>query len=112
MPALKYLIDAAVAFVLFMALLLVFIVDRFVLSRSAAPSENTLHVNVIDVSARHRNKKLKLAVTPTGDFADPFTKKVEKWDDMGKLLGELGDGYKYEELTIQEIATNPKKLAE
>jgi hypothetical protein len=112
MSSLKYLIDAAVAFALFMALLLVFVVDRFVLSRSSAPAENTLYVNVIDAGAKHRSKKLKLAVTPTGEFTDAFSKKVEKWDDMGKLLTELGDGYKYEELKIQDIATNPKKLAE
>ena len=31
---------------------------------------------------------------------------------MGKLLNELGDGYRYDELTIQAIATKPKKLAE
>lgn len=110
--AIKYLIDAAVAVALFMALLVVFVVDRFVLSRSAAPTENTLHVNVIDASAKQRNKKLKLAVTPTGDFADPFTKKLEKWDDMGKLLDELGDGYRHDTLKIQDIATNPKKLKE
>ncbi len=113
MPALKYLIEAAAAFALFMALLVVFVVDRFVLSRSTAPSANTLNVNVIDVSGKHRHKKLKLAVTPSGsDVPDPFTKKIDKWDDMGKLLGELGDGYRYEELTIQDIVTNPKKLAE
>ena len=31
---------------------------------------------------------------------------------MGKLLDELGDGYRYDVLTIQTIATNPKKLNE
>ncbi len=108
--AIKYLIDAAVAAALFMALLVVFVVDRFVLSRSSAPIENTLYVKVIDVSAKHRNKKLKLAVTPTGEFTD--TKKTEKWDDMGKLLNELGDGYRHDELTIQAIATDLKKLAD
>jgi hypothetical protein len=113
--AIKYLIDAAVAGALFMALLVVFVVDRFVLSPSRAPTENTLHVNVIDVNAKHRNKKLKLAVTPTASNPanpnDPLSRD-EKWDDMGKLLNELGDGYRHDEVTIQDIVTNPKKLKE
>jgi hypothetical protein len=105
--AIKYLLDAAVAVALFMALLVVFAVDRFMLPRASAPTENTLHVNVIDVNARHRNKKLKLAVTPTAQFSD-----TEKWDDMGKLLKELGDGYRFDELKIQDILLKPKVLGE
>lgn len=108
----KYLLDAAVAFALFVALLIVFTVDRFFLSPASAPTANTLHVNVMDVSAKQPTKKLKLAVTPTGEFADPFTNRIEKWDDMGKLLNELGDGYRYDTLPIQDIAANPKKLAD
>jgi hypothetical protein len=109
--ALKYLIDAAVGFALFLALMLVFVVDRFFLSSTGADKENTLYVNVIDMGAKHKDrKKLRLAVTPTGEFLDPFTKNTEKWDDMGKLLNEMGDGYRHEVLRIQDIAANPKKL--
>jgi hypothetical protein len=78
---------------------------------TAAPSANTLKVNVIDGSAKQRErKKLKLAVTPTQADVDPFTKKVEKWDDMGKLLTEMGDGYRHDEIQVQDIILNPKKL--
>ena len=97
---------------MFFALLLVFTVDFFFVSRVAGPSENTLHVNVIESAANHRDaKRLRLAITPTGRFpADPITKQVELWDDMGKLLKELGDGFRYEEITEQQILVKEKKL--
>jgi hypothetical protein len=94
---------------------------------------NTLVVNIIDVRpirnramiadrergvsraqggteenrARYR---LKIGVTPTHEDKNPLTKKVVKWDDMGKLL--LGMGYPFDVITPQEILQNPKRLAE
>jgi hypothetical protein len=114
MPSLmKYLIDAGAGFALFVVLLLVFVVDHFFVSRVAGPSANTLNVVVTESSTRQRggSKRLKLAVTPTGRFPpDPFTNKVDLWDDMGKLLNELGEGYRYDEITEQQILSKEKNL--
>ena len=110
--AFKYVIDAAAGFALFMALLVVFVVDRVFFSSSAAVAENTLQATVIEPRGRHRDaKRLKLAVTPTGGSTDAFTKKAEKWDDMSKLLSELGEGYRHDNITMED-AIDPKKLAQ
>lgn len=108
--ALKYLIDAFVGFMLLLALVVVFLVDRFFLGQNAAPSANTL-TNVIanEPDKKKSTKRLKLAVTPTGKFVVKL--KEEKWDDMSKLLGELGEGYKHDMITMDD-AVNPKKLAQ
>src|SRR5262249_13050798 len=46
-------------------------------------------------------KRRRLAVvTPTGTV----------WDDMGKLLGELGEGYKYAALDEQNLKADPGLL--
>ena len=105
----KYLFDAAIGFALVVALMLVFAVDRFFFSEGA--EENTLK-NVVATEQKPRDvKRLKLAVTPTQTSQDPRTAKVEFWDDMSKLLNELGDGYKHDKITMED-AINPKKLAE
>jgi hypothetical protein len=104
----KYLIDAAVGFALVVALLLVFAVDSFFFGNK---DENTL-TNVVATEQKGRDiKRLRLAVTPTGSSVDARTQKVEKWDDMSKLLDELGQGYKHDQITMED-AINPKKLAE
>lgn len=110
--ALKYVIDAVVGLALFFALLVVFVVDRFLLTHGAPVAENTLTVNVIRPETREREaKKLKLAVTPTGGFKDILTQKIDKWDDMSKLLDELGEGFRHDQLTVEQMI-NPRKLAE
>lgn len=107
--ALKYLIDVAVGCALFMCLMVVFVVDRVFFHGTAA---NTLDVKVISDTSKQRDlKRLKLAVTPTNAFTNLFTNKIEKWDDMAKLLTELGDGYKHDLISMDD-AINPKKLAE
>ena len=113
MPAiLKYVIDVSAGVALFFALLAVFAVDYFFAPRVAGPSANTLTVNVIETSSKQRDpKRLRMAITPTGRFQDPFSKQVELWDDMGKLLMELGDGFRYEEITEQQILAKEKKLS-
>ncbi len=109
--AIKYVIDAAAGFALLMALLVVFVVDRVFFSSAAAPTVNTL-TNVTFYEDKGRDvKRLKLAVTPTGSFKDGFTNKVEKWDDMSKLLHELGDGYRHDNLTMEDVI-GPRKLSE
>jgi hypothetical protein len=98
--ALKYVIDAVVGAALFMALMIVFAVDWFIFG----PARNTLeNVKVIKDENQRNAKKLKLAVTKTAEDVDPKTQKTKKWDDMGKLLSKLGDGYRYDELSVDEL---------
>jgi hypothetical protein len=90
------------------ALLFVFAVDYFFFGR---PTENTL-TNVVVIEQKPRDfKRLRLAVTPTGTSQGKIPGTLDKWDDMSKLLTELGDGYKHDNITMDE-AVNPRKLAE
>jgi hypothetical protein len=99
--SLKYIIDAAVGGLLFVALLIVFTLDFFFFSGSSAPAKNTLP-NVKEYGGeKKQTKKLKLAVTPSSGFKQAG--KVELWDDMGKLLDGLGEGFRYEPLAISEL---------
>jgi hypothetical protein len=109
---LKYVIDAVAAAALFLALLVVFAVD-WALTPSSGPAQNTLAgVKVIE-SKSGAVKKLRLAVTPTARTRNLQTNKDEKWDDMGKLLKELGEGYnKFDEVTEQQILQGTKKLSD
>ncbi len=105
--SLKYLIDAAAGAALFFVLMIVFAVDFFFFRGDSAPAENTLpNVKVIGGDKREQ-KKLKLAVTPSGSFPKPGG--VELWDDMGKLLKELGDGYAHDIITEDEIIRRHEK---
>lgn len=110
----KYVIDAAVGIALFFALLVVFVVDRFLVSPStgggAASGPNTLTNVVVHEDKSGRDlKRLKLAVTPTGGFKNQFTGQTDKWDDMSKLLTELGEGYKHDLITMEDVIA-PRKL--
>jgi hypothetical protein len=107
------LLDGAAGAALVMAMLLVFLVDRFVLSRGSGPSANTLLVNVIDGAGHKRApKRLKLAVTPTQRSQVFGSPELVPWDDMGKLLNELGEGYQYDVVDPQQFLLNPQKLGE
>jgi hypothetical protein len=94
---LKYVLDAAVAAALFFALLIVFAVDWFM----SGPSKNTLE-NVTVNKAASQAKKLKLAVVKTREVQDSFG-KIQKWDDMGKLLNKLGEGYRHDLISVDEF---------
>ena len=94
-------------------LLLVFVADHFFVSRVAGPSANTLHVLVTESSNKQRDpKRLKLAVTQGGYFVNFDNQKRETWDDMGKLLKELGEGFRYDEITDDQILKKEKKLSD
>ena len=111
LPFMKYVLEAAAGFALVFVLLIVFAVDHFFVAvpTRSTPTANTLHVNVIEASAKqHEPKRLRLAVTPTARFENP----VQLWDDMGKLLTDLGDGFKYEEITEKQILDKKKKLSD
>jgi hypothetical protein len=99
--AFRYVIDVIVGVALFVALMIVFAVDWFI----SGPPRNTLeNVKVIKDENQRGAKKLKLAVVKTREIPDPFAKgKFQKWDDMGKLLKGLGEGYRFDELTEDEL---------
>jgi hypothetical protein len=98
----KYLIDAAVGAALFFALLVVFAVDWAFFSRSTS-FKNTLP-NVKEYGGEKQStKKLKLAVTPSGKTPKAGGVGFDLWDDMGKLLDGLGEGFKYETLTEDQM---------
>ena len=112
MPAaLRYIIDALAGAALAFALMVVFAVNFFMAPRTTSAA-NTLDVTVIEDTSRARGKKLKIVVTPTQSDFDPFTKQMERWDDMGKLLDELGEGYRYDTVDPQQFLLNPKKLSQ
>src|SRR5438034_99209 len=97
----KYIIDAAVGAALFVALLIVFAVDAFLTYRGSAIGENTLtNVKVLGGEKRE-TKKLKLAVTPS--IGSKLAGVNQPWDDMGKLLNGLGEGFRYDDLPIDEL---------
>jgi len=95
---LKYLIDAAAAVGLFFALLIVFAVDWFI----SGPRANTL-MNVEVRPASSQSKKLKLAVVKTKEFMNPLTQRKEKYDEMGNLLRQLGEGYPFDDLEVMDV---------
>ncbi|MBI3822194.1 MAG: hypothetical protein HY289_05885 [Planctomycetes bacterium] len=106
----KYIIDATAAAGLFFALLIVFAVDWFI----ARPAANTLENVKVIQDSKGASKKLKLAVTKTQESTDGITGKVKKWDDMGKLLTGLGEGYAFDEITDDQVIKlhQDKKLNE
>jgi len=95
---LKYLIDAAAAVGLFFALLIVFAVDWL----TSGTRANTL-TNVEVRPASTQTKKLKLAVVKTHEGMNQLTQRREKWDDMGKLLRKLGEGYPFDDLDVLDV---------
>jgi hypothetical protein len=100
----KYLIDAAVGFALVAALLVVFAVDRFFFAADAETANTLANVTATEEKGRDV-KRLKLAVTPSAISTDFKTMKASKWDDMGKLLDELGEGYKHDAITMEDACS-------
>jgi hypothetical protein len=98
----KYLIDAAVGAALFFALLFVFVIDWAFFS-SSGPGKNTLPGVKEYGGKKQTTKKLKLGVTPSGKTPKAGGIGEDLWDDMGKLLHLLGEGFKHEVLTEDKI---------
>ena len=104
----RVLIDIVGGVGLAMALLLVFFVD--LLSR---PSK--LYVRVFDSRSESqkidRRQTLRLAVTPTQQELDPKTQETILWDDMGKMLREMGEGYQdFKVIEPNTFGDNPSPL--
>lgn len=105
--AFKYVLDAVVAAALFMALVVVFALDWYF----TGPARNTLEGVTVKEEKASSRSPLKLAVTPTARSQKLGSTQVELWDDMGKLLKELGAGYAYDTVTMQQIIEDPKRLS-
>lgn len=86
----KTVLDGLVAGGLAVALLLVIVLDRVLPNKTpdAAP------VVMEPEPVKPRVKQLRLAVSET---------KKDVWDDMGKLLGDLGKGYTFQKIPIREL---------
>src|SRR5437762_3198726 len=96
-------IDALAAGGLAVVLLMVVLMDRQspVSGRSYT---GDLVVNIVSdaVPRQGTGRKLKLAITPT--HRSVINGREEAWDDMAKLLTQLGSGYQFDILTPQAIA--------
>lgn len=109
----RHLLDALVGSALGAALLIVLVVDR--LGTSSAPDliePNTLEVRIVDDASRRleSTKRLRLAVTPTHWELNPFNNTLLPWDDMGKLLPKLGEGYRFDDVNPQKLLSDPQLL--
>ncbi len=103
----KWLWDVLGGSGLVLALLVVFLVNR----TSGPAVVNDLEVVVAsDPSANPNPKKLRLAVTGPEWMLKKGKKVPELWDNMGKLLNEMGKGYRYDELSTRQIQENPDIL--
>lgn len=103
----KWLWDLTGGAGLALALLLVVLLNR----PTAAPEHisNSLEVRLLSEDApRPQPKRLRLAVTDKE--WDTFSNKLVGWDDMGRLLDEMGEGYQHDVITTQTILQNPALL--
>jgi hypothetical protein len=96
--AAQLLVDAALAFGLLVAVGLVFAIDR----QKTPTNESTNAVQLRTVEAPPKEptspppRKLRLGVTP-------IPGGPASYDDMGKLLDSLGEGYKYTTFDLEQL---------
>jgi hypothetical protein len=110
----KVVIDSIAGGTLGLALLMVFVVDRLTkpAESAAVPGDNTL-LGVKEVRGEGHgstSKRLRLAMTPTAQEQNPRTFQIILWDDMGKLLREMGDDYRPHEIAPASFAGRPEVL--
>src|SRR5688572_2679094 len=102
-------LDAFAGGALVLALLIVILLDRA--EAPPAPTGSDLPVHVLsDAIVRTGAPRLRLAVTPTHRQPDPMSGGTLAWDDMGKLLNELGEGYRFDMVEPGTIAAKPQLL--
>jgi hypothetical protein len=101
-----FLLDAGVAAGLVLALFIVIVLDKVVPTAKPPAAESTpIVTTTVTEKEPEKARPLRLAVTPTQS-----DEKNGKWDDMGKLLGHLGEGYPYTMFPLQDLY-DPQKLA-
>jgi len=93
-----FLLDAGVATGLVLALLMVIGLDKLISSPTTTAPIKPEEVKKVET------RSLQIAVTPTQND------NLGKWDDMGKLLDSLGEGYRYQDFPLRDL-TDAKKLA-
>ena len=87
----KPILDVLFAASLFAALVIVFIVDRLLQPPPPPPPINELEVTKVEIETVAKQRRLRLGVTPP------------QYDDMGKLLDELGKGYTYDNISFDDL---------
>jgi hypothetical protein len=98
-------IDLAAGAALVIALLLVIMYDHL----PAGAGDLAVQV-VSDSSAPQGRKKLRLAVTPTERRRLINRNEIVAYDDMGHLLDQLGEGFRYDMIEPADILKQPSKL--
>lgn len=113
---LQVLVDVALALGLIAALGLVFLVDRGAPPAVQPRRDTTL--KVVETSQPDESndapvpaKTLRLGLTPDARAAQDPLNAVQVYDDMGKLLDSLGEGYKYHGFPLADLS-DANKLAE
>src|SRR4051812_32494291 len=100
-------VDFAAGVCLPIVLLITLLVDRLTTSAPrAVAAGNSLQVQVVqDNSRRAGPKRLALGVVPSKPDVNPTTGEKFLWDDMGKLLLDMGEGFnQFETVQPEDIA--------
>ncbi len=102
MDARRVFVDSSIGLGLLLALLLVFAFDRgeaTSLDESDVGQRTSVTTEVVEQPTPVEAKPLRLAVTPP------------VYDDMGKLLRSLGEGYRYHEITMDDLCDTERLAA-
>ena len=107
----KWLWDSLLGGGLFLALLVIILLNLGGNNVEEPDATNTLKVVVNPTKEEPVKKDLKLAVTTAEKkYVPKNPNDVELWDDMGKLLKTLGEGYSYDSISTKAISQNEEML--
>jgi hypothetical protein len=87
-------VDAAVAAGLMALLVAVIGLDTLLTYLNPPSAASGNDPNTTTSTTKTKTKRTRLAVTEP--YKDPFSPQLGTWDDVGKLLDSMGDGYKYD----------------
>ncbi|HEV7225427.1 MAG TPA: hypothetical protein VGN42_22160 [Pirellulales bacterium] len=99
--SLQLVLDGALALGLFAALAAVFLLDRGAKPAAAPADAPKLQVVEAPQPKSAPARKLRLGVSPAG----------QAFDDMGRLLDSLGEGYRYQKFPLEDLL-DKNKMAE
>jgi hypothetical protein len=107
---LKLLLDAAAGAALAFVLLVVLVVDRL-MTPAERVTPNTLDVRVVTDSGPAQPAKRKLRLMVLTDPVPDNQKKMDViWDDMSRMLTDLGEGYQHQTIRTSDLLRNPDLL--